>query len=249
MATKCLAPSHFQLQLAGGLCRDLRLEERHRACSGYAKKIQHGGGINDLQRDAAVSWLLALVSHMKFPEDTLFLSINLLDRFLSTVKVTSKHLQLVTVACFMLACKVLEEEELQPSFKELIRGANYAFSALDLVRMEKIIGRKLNWELWTVTSWDFLHRFCGQFIEVPRDLQIKLLKKGTSILKHTALYDFLRYPPSLQALCAIKIAAKLLVPEQDFVTLEALQTASSHDPRLEIDCCTDMQFVLSEIAL
>ena len=61
--------------------------------------------LNGMMRAILVDWLVEV--HMKFrlmPE-TLYLSVNIIDRYLSKVQVERKKLQLVGVTALLVACK------------------------------------------------------------------------------------------------------------------------------------------------
>eukprot|EP01137_Pigoraptor_chileana_P017573 Opistho-2@75846 len=96
---------------------------------------------------------------LSIPPRRFFLAANYLDRFLSTVKVQPKHLQLIAICCFLIAAKVHEESEIAPSLQELVSAANWAFSAADIKRMEKIVLAKLEWQVTPVTSYSFLRQY------------------------------------------------------------------------------------------
>lgn len=83
--------------------------------------------MSDLQRDEAASWLLKLNAHFKFSEETFFLGIDYMDRFLSQVKVQDRHLRLLVTSCFMLASKLQEEEDAQPTLAELVHAGSQLF--------------------------------------------------------------------------------------------------------------------------
>eukprot|EP00123_Amoebidium_parasiticum_P012207 comp21192_c0_seq2/m.28774 comp21192_c0_seq2/g.28774 ORF comp21192_c0_seq2/g.28774 comp21192_c0_seq2/m.28774 type:complete len:243 (-) comp21192_c0_seq2:137-865(-) len=161
----------------------LALEVRHAVSPRYVQRTQRAGGVDDLQRDNVVSWLLALNAHMSFSEQTFFLAVNYLDRFLSAVKVRSGHLQLLMAVCFLLASKVQEESDEQPTLAELVRVSNYAYGVSDLLRMETIVCEKLNWEFSSVTPLNFLHQFV-ELTQVAGTLSRKKLDHILKVNKH-----------------------------------------------------------------
>lgn len=83
--------------------------------------------MNDLQRDEAASWLLSLNAHFEFSNETYFLALDYLDRFLSIVKVKRRHLLLLATSCFMVASKMQEESDDQPTLAELVSVGNQTF--------------------------------------------------------------------------------------------------------------------------
>ena len=63
------------------------------------------------QRNHASSWLRKVAASMQFGIDTYGLSVDLLDRFLSTLKVRPKFLECLAVGCLYIAAKCKEEDD------------------------------------------------------------------------------------------------------------------------------------------
>ncbi|XP_023146801.2 cyclin-I [Amphiprion ocellaris] len=115
--------------------------------------------ISPAQRDEAVRWLTELHSRLKLYPETLVLAVSILDRFLAPIKARPKYLRCIAIACFFLAAKTCEEDECVPSLRELAASSSCGCSPSEILRMEKIILDKLNWDLHTATALDFLHIF------------------------------------------------------------------------------------------
>ncbi|XP_064636349.1 cyclin-I-like [Lineus longissimus] len=111
------------------------------------------------QRDNAVRWLMQLTDKWNYHPETFCLSVSILDRFLSLVKSHSKYLRCIAATCFYLAAKVQEEDEVVPGTLEYVVESHCGCTASELLRMERIILNKLQWDLRDVTPLDFLHIF------------------------------------------------------------------------------------------
>lgn len=70
-----------------------------------------------------------------------------------------KYLKCIAVSCFYLASKIIEEDEMVPHIKDLIKNCDCIFSVSEITRMEAVILKKLKWDLCRATSLDFLHGF------------------------------------------------------------------------------------------
>uniref|UniRef100_A0A672PR77 Cyclin-I-like n=1 Tax=Sinocyclocheilus grahami TaxID=75366 RepID=A0A672PR77_SINGR len=90
--------------------------------------------ISPEKRDEAVRWLRAVHSQLKLYPETLCLAIGILDRFLSAVKRI-------------------------PSLRELVSSSKCGCSPSEILRMERIVLDKLNWDLHSTTALDFLYIF------------------------------------------------------------------------------------------
>ncbi|XP_060053046.1 cyclin-G1 isoform X2 [Erinaceus europaeus] len=118
----------------------------------------HDGGLRMTARlrDFEVRDLLSLTQFFGFATETFSLAVNLLDRFLSAVKVQPKHLGCAGLSCFYLAVKSVEEERNVPLAADLIRISQYRFTVSDLMRMEKIVLEKVCWKVRATTAFQFL---------------------------------------------------------------------------------------------
>lgn len=72
-------------------------------------KSQHE--INEKMRSITVDWLLEVHNRFKLMPETLYLTINILDRYLSSTDIPKKELQLVGISSMLIACKY---EEIYP---------------------------------------------------------------------------------------------------------------------------------------
>ena len=68
-------------------------------------------------------------------EETLFLTVNIIDRFLARETVVRKKLQLVGVTAMLLACKY--EEVSVPVVEDLILICDRAYTRADILEMVK----------------------------------------------------------------------------------------------------------------
>nr|XP_051713420.1 cyclin-G1-like [Oryctolagus cuniculus] len=110
-------------------------------------------------RDFEVKDLLSLTQFFGFDTETFSLAVNLLDRFLSKMKVQPEHLGSVGLSCFYSAVKSIEEERNVPLATDLIRISQYRFTVSDLMRMEKIVLEKVCWKVKATTAFQFLQLY------------------------------------------------------------------------------------------
>lgn len=89
--------------------------------------------------------------------DTLFLSISILDHFLSRKPIGAEKLHLAGIGAFFIACKY--EETYYPSINQLLRFVPEAGKKDDVLRMEQIILTELRYSLGLPTSIVFLKRY------------------------------------------------------------------------------------------
>ncbi|XP_071498298.1 cyclin-G2-like [Diadema antillarum] len=109
--------------------------------------------------DIVVDRLRSLSRFFQLCPETFFLSVNTMDRFLSLVKARPHHLMCVAVASYNLAIKALEPLESHIPTEDLVRISQCGCTANDVLRMERIILQKLQYDLQAPTA----HRFFKLF--------------------------------------------------------------------------------------
>ncbi|KAI9116293.1 hypothetical protein K1719_012460 [Acacia pycnantha] len=108
-------------------------------------------------RGILINWLIEV--HLKFElmPETLYLTVSLLDQYLSLVTIKKNELQLVGLTALLLASKY--EDFWHPSVKELIGISVESYTREQILAMEKLILRKLKFRLNGPTPYVFMVRF------------------------------------------------------------------------------------------
>lgn len=102
--------------------------------------------INEQMRAILIDWLTEVHSKFNMNEVTLFLCVNILDRFLNKDYVKRGQLQLVGVASMLIACK--QEEIYSPLIDDFVFITDNAYSKKQINDMEKEILMKLKFEVF-----------------------------------------------------------------------------------------------------
>ena len=137
------------------------LESKGIALSNYMSLIQTD--INEKMRIILINWLIEV--HFKFHllNETLFISINIIDRYLSQKNINRKYLQLLGITSLFIASKY--EEIYAPSAKDLIFMTDNAYKIEEMIKMENEILGVLKFELTFPTSLRFLELY-GDFLNL-----------------------------------------------------------------------------------
>ncbi|KAL3593077.1 hypothetical protein D5086_011717 [Populus alba] len=156
--------------------------------------------INDRMRGILIDWLIEVHYKFELMEETLYLTVNLIDRFLAVHPVVRKKLQLVGVTAMLLACKY--EEVSVPVVEDLILISDKAYSRKEVLDMEKNMVNALQFNLSVPTPYVFMRRFlkasqCDRKLELLAFFIIELC---------LVEYNMLKFPPSLLAAAAIYTA-------------------------------------------
>lgn len=154
--------------------------------------------INHILRAILVDWIIKV--HWKFglmPE-TLFLTINLMDRYLSSQRgLTTVVLQLVGITAMLIASKY--EETHVPCVQDFMNVSEHFYTGNDVLRMEKSMLSALEFNISVPTPYVFLNRFLKA---AQADKQLEMM---SFFLAELCLVEYvmLRYPPSMLAAAAV----------------------------------------------
>lgn len=110
---------------------------KNRPKPGYMKKQSD---INHSMRSILVDWLVEVAEEYKLLPQTLYLTINYIDRFLSVMSVLRGKLQLVGTACMLVASKF--EEIYPPEVTEFVYITDDTYSAKQVDNI-KLVSNKL----------------------------------------------------------------------------------------------------------
>lgn len=108
-------------------------------------------------RALLVDWLMEVVHHFRGSQETLYQTVHLVDRFLNAKAVESGRVQLVGVACVLIATKL--EEYFAADVRQLSALCKNAFKPKEIIRMELDILAQLSFKVYTVDPMIFVHRY------------------------------------------------------------------------------------------
>lgn len=161
--------------------------------------------INEKMRAILIDWLIEVHLKFKLMPETLFLTINLLDRYLACRSVVRKNLQLVGVTAMLLACKY--EEIWAPEVQDFVFISDKAYTREQVLEMEKQILGMLKFNLTVPTPYVFLVRFLKA---ACADTELEMTAFFLTELCLTE-YNMMRYCPSLLSAAAVYTAQQTLM--------------------------------------
>lgn len=155
-------------------------------------------------RGILVNWLVEVHHRLRLLPETLFLTVNLMDRFLSAKAVSANKLQLVGVTSLLVACKV--EEISVPSVQVMVYMSDNGYSSDEILKAERYLLGMLKFNLGSPSPFSFLRRISrvDGFDPNPRTL-CKYLMEATLVDE-----SMVGVPPSLLAAGAMYLARKIL---------------------------------------
>ena len=166
-------------------------------------------------RSILFDWLVEVHLKFRLKTETLYLTFNLIDRFLERVQVSRSKLQLVGVTCLLLASKY--EEIYPPEVRDLVYVTDKAYTKQQILRMEGVVIRSLEFRLTVPTHYKFLVRYIKA---AQCDTRTKLIAYYFCE-KCMPEFDMLEFKPSIIASAAVLLALKASDPNKSWTsTLE-----------------------------
>lgn len=163
-----------------------------------------GREVNGRMRAILVDWLIQVHLRFHLLQETLYLTIAILDRFLQEQEVSRSRLQLVGVTSMLVASKY--EEMYAPEIADFVYITDNAYSKADIRKMECLILKALDFQLGRPLPLHFLRRNskAGE-VDATKHTLAKYLMELTVID-----YDMVHIHPSQIAAAALCLSIKIL---------------------------------------
>ena len=186
----------------------LRKNEKVNACDYSNKdlfKLQDKKYFNENNRSIILQWLVKNNMKWKLKDDTIFMAMNIMDRYISKFKSKNLEFQLIAISSYFIASKY--EDIYPPYLDELSQICNYIYSNDDIIKKEYEILVGLNFDILYNSSYKYL-----TFLHSIADKDnLKLLYLAQFILELSLEnIDILEHSQSKRALAALLIAKKIL---------------------------------------
>jgi cyclin B len=163
--------------------------------------------INEGMRSMLVDWFIRAHLKFKFVPETLYLTINLLDRFLEKKQVSYSHLVLAGVVSLLIASKY--EESCPPELRDWIYICNKFFTKKEILEMEEKILKTLEYKVTIPSAHTFLLRYLNASHDHECHDREKVVQLSCYVLEGTLQsYNLLYFLPSQLAAAAVFIARR-----------------------------------------
>lgn len=158
--------------------------------------------INERMRSILVDWLVEVHLKFKLVPETLYLTVNIIDRYLQKSQVSRPKLQLVGVTSLLIASKY--EEIYPPELRDLVYICDRAYSKNEILDMEETVLRALAYQITIPSAHAFLVRYLKAAHADKRMVQLSCyILDGT-----LQSYNLLHYLPSQLSAAAVFIARR-----------------------------------------
>lgn len=171
------------------------IESLHRAKFGFMK---FQADITEKMRSVLLDWLVEVHHKFKLTTETLFLAVNLIDRYLEKVPISRSRLQLIGVSAFLIASKY--EDIYPPEIRDMVYITDNAFTKQEILQGEIEILKKLEYNITVPSSFRFLERLsrvagCSEqqhalsrYLQELALVDYKMIKYSYSNLAAAAIY-------------------------------------------------------------
>jgi hypothetical protein len=214
----------------------LSVEEKLSAKYGYMTQIQTE--VNERMRAILIDWIVDIHIKFKLQSETLYLTVNLIDRFLERVPIAKPRLQLVGVTAMMIASKY--QEIYPPELKDFIYVSDKAYRKEEILEMEGKILQQLQFNLTVPSMLSFLDRYSRL-----AGLDQKTFYFCQYVIEQAMIeYRMLKYRPSLIVCGTIQLANRVFKrPILD----DALVRNTNYDEEVMNMCMKDLLLVLKNV--
>ncbi|KAL8493710.1 hypothetical protein ACS0TY_024769 [Phlomoides rotata] len=157
--------------------------------------------INVKMRAILIDWLVQVHNKFELSPETLYLTVNVVDRYLASKTTSRKELQLVGLSAMLVASKY--EEIWAPEVSDLVCISDRTYSNRQVLVMEKQILGALEWNLTVPTLYVFLVRFIKASMTATdvENMVYFLAELGMMNYSSTIMYS-----PSMIAASAVYVA-------------------------------------------
>jgi len=168
------------------------------------KYMEQQTHITERMRSILIDWIIEVHFQFKLKSESLFLTINLIDRYLEKIRVSKENLQLVGVSAMLIACKY--EEIWPPLIKDYIHMCDNAYNKDQIINMELSMLSELDFDVDFVSAYSLLERFSAMNKDTHQTACLAQYLIEISLLD----YDSIRIKPSYLAASALFLARSLL---------------------------------------
>ena len=159
--------------------------------------------INDQMRSILVDWIIDVHHKFGFTDETLFMTILIIDRYCSIEQVSRIKYQCLGITALMIACK--HEEINVPKVEDFIYITDNAYTKEEVFKMENDVLSKLNFSLLypsPIKFYEYLslhfnfskkYHMLGKYLMESFLLDLKYIKYKPSIISCACTYIVMKF--------------------------------------------------------
>lgn len=189
--------------------------------------------LNWKMRALLIDWMMEVSSEFGLHRETFYLSINYLDRYVSTINnIEKRNYQLIGTTALYVACKI--EEIFTPKLQFFVLATDNGYTRQQILEMERKLAMDLEWKLtppsietWIrlcLLKWD---EFCKthrkynlqhmQFLEIFSIINEHLVDNGTRLPNEMSVIYYLSNHPAYKRYREVTQLIDTVILDVDYV--------------------------------
>merc|ERR1712060_8026 len=132
-------------------------ERRLKIPHDFISRVQTPTEVKDTSRAFLVEWIIDVHRKFRLVPETLYVTVFLIDRFLSLKQIKKNQLHILGVASLLISTKY--EEIYPPDLKELLNVSENKFNRAEVLAMERDMLLTMQFEVTQPSAYRFLERF------------------------------------------------------------------------------------------
>ena len=198
--------------------------------------------INEQMRSILVDWIIDVHGKFGFTDETLYMTVLIIDRYSSIKKITRNEYQNLGISALMISCK--HEEINVPKVEDFIYITDNAYNKEEVFNMEQNILNGLNYDLLYPSPIKFF-----EYLSLKFNFDKKQFYFGKYLMETFLLnLIWIKYSPSIIACAAAYIVMKFFKLknykesyQKIWYTIEGKEGFSFIEPRCGVkDCAQEM---------
>ena len=181
------------------------LKEEERGISPRAEYnyMKNNKEINEKMRSILIDWIMDVHYKFDFTDETLYMTVSIIDRYLTINQIKRANFQLLGITALMIACK--HEEIDLPKIDDFIFITDNAYVKSQVIKLEQDVLSKLNFEFLYPSpikffeylslhfNFDKKHHLMGKYLMETFLLDIKNTKYNPSIISCACAYIVMKF--------------------------------------------------------
>jgi hypothetical protein len=193
--------------------------------------------INEKMRGILIDWLVEVHLKFKLLPETLFLTVNLIDRYLEQRHIMRNRLQLVGVTAMLIACKY--EEIYAPEVRDFVYITDKAYTKEEILQMENEMLATLQYNITVPSSFRYLELY-NYFLKLDES---SFMFSRYLLELYLVDYKMLKYNPTLLASASLYITLKITKKGE----AEKICSLTEYPEERLRDCAKDICLILDNV--
>ncbi|WOL03145.1 cyclin-A2-1-like [Canna indica] len=161
--------------------------------------------ITQSMRGILIDWLVEVSEEYRLVPDTLYLTVYIIDQFLSQNYIERQRLQLLGITCMLIASKY--EEICAPRVEEFCFITDNTYTKAEVLKMETQVLSHIGFQLSVPTTKTFLRRFLRAANALDKNPTLTFGYLANYLAELTLVeYNFIKFLPSIVAASAVFLA-------------------------------------------